>query len=132
MCKKQTELKPKKLNIRANYTAQYFFTKIILQPYLYSFVTLYLLFKKIFTKSEHIIIDVKLVTTFLINLLIRIITGISVNIFKKADFITTKAFNIKKYPHKNYTELLFFNLVVNELKATNSIENLRIYKTEQT
>lgn len=128
--KSVTEFKPKKLEIQSNYRYQYLFVKLILQPYVYAYSSIYLLLKTKYATNEKIILKLSTLIQFFKLVLVKIVTGLSINIWNQADFIVTKILNISKYSYKNFAETLWFNLLMEELPKTNRIEKYRIYKNK--
>lgn len=126
------EFSPTKMNIKGSYFRQYFFIKTIMQPYLNAYLLIYLILKKKTEYKTQIIFNVNIISKFIKNIIIRIISGISLNIFKKAKYMSIKLLNVLACNSDDYAGLYFFNLTMDELIDTNQLERLRIYKNQST
>jgi hypothetical protein len=103
-----------------------------MQPYLNAYLLVYILLKKKVESKKQITINVNLIYNFLKTIIIRLITGISINLFKKAQYMSKKLLTVLLCKSDDYIGLYFFNLTMDELIETNRVERLRIYKNKTT
>jgi len=88
--------------------------------------------KVYFTKAGKIVINTTLIYNFFKQFIIRALTGVSVKLLKKANYLAVKLLNIADCNSNDHTQLYFFNLLMDELVLINNLERLRIYKTTAT
>jgi len=92
---------------------------------------MYIFVQKLTNRTEYVTINIEKITAFMKKLLIRLIFGISIGILDQSKKLTKQILNIFNINTENTIELLFFNLLMNELTIINTLEKYRIYKTDK-
>ena len=124
--KNKLEIKPNKFNLNFKKPEiLYLYLKIFLNPYLYSYSTIYFILNK----------QKKPLLNIFLSLVFRFITGLSINLLKKSIEDSKLILNIISYNATSllaYVDTIFFNLNKPEMKSIFLLEILRIYKNEKT
>lgn len=135
------EVTPHKIPMTGYIYKQYFLMMFILRPYVFAFYTCYSILKFKLQRNEKIEIRFDLIIKILKNVIIRLTTGLSTKLLKKAKHMSIKLINSRYMivetatTDKSYNHIIchwLFNLVVDSLPETNRLEKRRIYKNEDS
>ena len=118
------ELKPTKINQKTSPITTFLICEVVYKGYLYSFYVLYLTFKKLIIKDSNS--KTEFFCNFIINFMIKLITGFSKRIIRNSYIWSLKASQIDIF--KEF-DIFLYNIVIDIFEDLITIENHRIFKT---